>query len=307
MFNILKSFLILSISCCAVTEATAQQTYKLDNKQVLNIFQDSLRRLASKTYTSSNNPERFASNVHFIKTLVNALKEKDSFTYGFDSLKQISIVRSPDNAFRIFSWQVPEDGGTYRFFGAIQMKTSDGNLKLYPLIDGTENFKDLNEISDYKKWYGSRYYEIIPITSSSKPPYYVLLGWKGNNQKTSKKVMDVLSFEKAEPVFGKAVFEGPKSIPVKNRVIFEYNKLNSMTLRLDKNVSMIVFDHLAPFDPSMTGNFEYYGSDSSFDAYKVVGGKLKLVENIELKNDPNALDDFYIDPAIKNTPAPKKF
>lgn len=80
-----------------------------------------------------------------------------------------------------------------------------------------------------------------------------------------------------------------------------------MTLRMDKNENMIVFDHLAPFDPNMEGNFEYYASDSSFDGYRLIGGKLKLMENIELKNDPTDLDDFYVDPKMKNPPVVRKF
>ena len=116
----------------------------------------------------------------------------------------------------------------------------------------------------------------------------------------------MLSFEKDGPLFGKPVFEGLKGSTPKNRVVFEYNKLNSMTLTLDKSINMIVFDHLAPFSEDMVGNFEYYASDLSFDAYKVANGKLKLIENVELKNDPNNMDELYVDPKDKKTKAIKK-
>jgi hypothetical protein len=56
----------------------------------------------------------------------------------------------------------------------------------------------------------------------------------------------------------------------------------------------------------MEGNFEYYASDLSFDAYKILNGKLKLVENVELKNEPNVMDEFYTDPTDKNTKPIKK-
>jgi hypothetical protein len=307
MFKTLKLALILLIGCFAFTPIFAQHTFKTDNEAILLSYQDTLQKSAHLIYSAQTNADRVKENAHFVKTLVNALKITHSFQFEFDSLKQISILKSPDKTFRIFSWQVPQDDGTYRFFGAIQVPTSDGNLKLYPLIDQTENFKDPNEITDPKNWYGSRYYEIVPILDSGRPTSYVLLGWKGNNQKTSKKVLEVLSFPNGLPVFGKSIFMATKDTAVKNRIIFEYNKLNSMTLRLDKKAGMIVLDHLAPFNKDMEGNFEFYGSDSSFDGYKAVGGKLKLVENIELKNDPNSQDELYIDPAIKNTPALKKF
>lgn len=289
--------------CCAVGKLTAQHTFSFNNGPEMDKFQDSLLRLNEAAFNAGNNEQRFALNAQFIKTLVNSLKTHGSFSYPFDSLKKISVVKSADNSFRIFSWHLPVDDGTYRFFGSIQMATKDGKLKLYPLIDNTENIKDPNQVTNNKMWYGATYYEIVPVISSGKQPYYVLIGWKGNNTKTSKKVIDILSFVKEEPVFGKAVFSNNNS---KNRVIFEYNKLNSMTLKTDKNVGMIVFDHLTPFTPDLAGNFEFYASDLSFDAYKIVNGKLKLIENVELKNDPNAQDDLYADPADKkNQPARK--
>lgn len=303
MKAVFKPFLIVFLLSCAMTDVSAQLNPGTGNAITLGKYQDSLLRITRTLFTAPNNTDRFEQNARFIKTLVTALKTPSSFEFEFDSLQTISVVRSPDNAFRIFSWYVPTVEGTYRFFGAIQMASRDGKLKLYPLIDDTEHFKDLNQISTNKQWYGARYYEIVPLIVGGQNTSYVLLGWKGNTSKTSKKVIEVLSFSKDEPKFGKAIFQGPKDAPVKNRVVFEYNKLNSMTLRLDKKEQMIVFDHLAPFDPNMEGNFEYYASDSSFDGYRLVGDKLKLMENIELKNDPDAKDDLYIDPKPKVIPA----
>lgn len=304
----LKALVILFILCCAGTKLSAQHTFNLSNVSKLKTYQDSLQRISEATYNASNDQEQLLANAKFIKTLVAALKTPASFNYSFDSLKRISIMKSPDNSFRIFSWYLPHEDGTYRFFGSIQMQTKDGSLKMFPLIDDTENFKDVNQITSNKNWYGARYYQIIPIASNGRQPYYILLGWKGKNAKSSKKIIEVLSFDKTnQPVFGKAVIDGLKGQATKNRVVFEYNKLNTMTLNLDKTVGMIVFDHLAPLSPEMEGNFEFYASDLSFDAYKVTGGRLKLVENVEMKNEPNANDEYYADPKDKKNKAPKKF
>jgi hypothetical protein len=306
MYRVLTISFLAFLLCLASLKSPAQQL-PAGSTPTLQRFQDSLLRLSKAIYTSTNNRDRFEKNAAFVKTLVTALKVKGSFSFGFDSLQTISHVASPDQTFKIFSWFVPTDDGTYRFFGSIQMRTADGSLKLFPLIDGTENIKDTNAITDNKNWYGSRYYEIVPVTSSGKPTCYALLGWKGNNAKTTKKVIEILSFENTGPVFGKPVIEGPKGSVPKSRLIFEYNKLNSMTLKMDKAAGMIVLDHLAPINPDMTGNYEYYASDLSFDGYKLTLGKLKLVENIELKNEPNQKDDLYIDPKRKDIPAKSKF
>ncbi|TKC63546.1 hypothetical protein FBD94_04070 [Pedobacter hiemivivus] len=307
MIKALKPLILLFILCCAGTRLSAQHTFELSNVSRLKTYQDSLQRMSDATYNASNDQERLFANSQFIKTLVTALKTPASFNFPFDSLKRISVLKSPNNTLRIFSWYVPADDGSYRFYGAIQMATKDGKLKMFPLIDDTNNMKDVNQITGNKNWYGARYYQVIPIVMNGRAPYYILLGWKGNNAKTSKKVIDILSFDKADqPVFGKTIFDGLKGETIKNRIVFEYNKLNSMTLTLDRSVNMIVFDHLAPFSAEMQGNFEFYASDLSFDAYKIVGGRLKLVENVEMKNEPNAMDDFYIDPKDKQIKAEKK-
>lgn len=300
----LKALLPILISCCAVTTVTAQHTFPKANLSEFNTYQDSLIRISDSTFNSTSNESRFEQNAVFIKTLVNALKINGSFNYGFDSLKNISILKSPDNIFKIFSWQLPVDDGTYRFFGAIQLATKDGKLKLFPLIDETEQLSDANQVTDNKNWFGARYYEIVPVKGAGGT-YYALLGWKGNNQKTSKKVIEILSFVKDAPVFGKNVFD-QKTPKGRNRMIYEYNKLNTMTLKVDKQVGMIILDHLAPFTPDMEGNFEYYASDLSFDGYRIVGGRLRLVEDVELKNDPNDTDELYIDPKDKNITPIKK-
>lgn len=305
MLRMLKFLLFFGIcSMLSFIEASAQQPASL---AALTRDQDSLIRLSTALREAEENTVRFEKNGQFIKMLVNALKTPGSFNFKFDSLKNVSLVLSPDEMFRIFSWYVPTNEGGYRYYGAIQLNTKDGQLKLFPLIDDTDAFKDTNLISDNKKWYGARYYDIIPVVNSGRQTYYALLGWKGNTSKTTKKVIEVLSFNNGLPVFGKAIFEGIKGSPVQSRIVFEYHKLNSMTLRMDKSLNMIVFDHLVPFDPAMVGNFEYYASDSSFDGYRLLGGRLKLVENVEPKNDPDAKDDLYIDPKNKNIPVNKKF
>lgn len=305
MVKSLRSFFIMLAMCCAFIQIKAQHALKF-NTTVFDTYQDSLIRMSHEVFGSDNNKNRYEANTRMIRTLVNALKHPNSFAYGFDSLKDISVLKSPDKAFRIFSWQLPLEDGTYRYFGTIQMATADGKLKLYPLIDDTANFTDINQIGSNKNWYGARYYEIVPIIAPSKPKMYALLGWKGNSSKTTKKVIEVLSFDNDAVIFGKNLFDGPK-ITGKNRLVFEYNKMNSMTLTMDKSTNMIVYDHLAPISPEMVGNFEYYASDLSFDALRITNGRLKLVENVELKNDPSDQDELYIDPTNKNIPTVKKF
>ncbi|TDG36618.1 hypothetical protein EZJ43_08905 [Pedobacter changchengzhani] len=271
----------------------------------LNALQDSLIKISNLTLNAIGKEKKLAENARFVKTLIEALKLNNAYNYPFDSLKTVSVINSGDQSFRILSWYLPLDDGTYRFYGTIQMNTNGGALKLYPLIDQTENIINANQITDNQKWFGARYYEIIPVTAPGKLPYYVLLGWKGNNASTTKKVIEILAFDKDKVVFGAPVFDG-KLFKDTNRVIFEYNKQNAMMLKSDKKAGMIVYDHLVPFEESMVGKFEYYGSDLSFDGFKIIGGRLKHQENVDLKNEINGNDELYADPKKKLKPE-KKF
>jgi len=271
----------------------------------LNVFQDTLIKISSRVTAAQRDVQKLELNGSFVKTLVEALKVSNSFSYPFDSLKNVSIIKSPDQAFRVLSWYVLLENGTYRYYGAIQINTKSGPLKLYPLIDQTDNISDPNGITDNQKWFGARYYEIVPVTSGSRLPYYVLLGWKGNTPVTTKKVIDILTFDKDKLTFGAPVFDG-KELKGKNRIIFEYAKANAMTLKTDMKAGMIVFDHLASFDPEIKDKFEYFGSDGTFDGFKVIGGRLKLQEDIILNNDADSNDELYADPK-KNVKPIRKF
>ena len=306
MIKLLKCLSLISYLSCLCLFVNAQERRSINNQAPFNKFQDSLINISKRIVDAKENTSRFDANANFIKTLVQALQQPNSFEFPFDTLNMVSVLKSPDKAFKLYTWFVPTDEGGFRYFGAIQMPSKGGKLQLFPLIDDTLNFTDSNLVSAPKTWFGARYYEIVPI-NAGKEVYYALLGWKGNNQKTSSKVIEILSFSNGVPVFGKAIFEVEGELSGKNRLIFTYNKMNSMTLRFDKKVNMIVFDHLAPYDPAMAGNFEYYASDSSFDGYIISKGRFKLVEDIELNNEPDDQDALYIDPSRKDIPAKKKF
>lgn len=297
--KVIRFYILLIIGTLSLN-LKAQQS-----PNTLNVFQDTLIKISARVVAAQNDAQKLEINGGFVKTLVDALKVSNSFSYPFDSLKNVSVIKSPDQAFRILSWYVLLENGTYRYYGAVQMNTKSGPLKLYPLIDQTDNLGDPNVITNNQKWFGARYYEIVPVTSGNRLPYYVILGWKGNTQITTKKVIDILSFDKDNLTFGAPVFDG-KELKGKNRIIFEYAKSNAMTLKTDLKAGMIVFDHLASFDPEIKGKFEYYGSDGTFDGFKIIGGRLKLQEDITLNNDPNSSDELYADPK-KNVKPIRKF
>lgn len=291
-----RSIFVLGVLTFFLVNARAQSPDSRGRLQLLN-FQDTLKGLSFKMVNDSIEPERYNAGYKFIKTLVNALKVPNSFNFGFDSLRAISIQTSPDKRFRIFSWHVMNANGSYRYYGTVQMNNPGGKLQMFPLVDYTSSFKNAaDSITTNDKWYGAQYYHIISVLNNVPVPYYLLLGWKGNDVRSTKKVIEVLHFKDGKAYFGMPVFDGDKDNPTRKRAIFEYDRKASMVLNYDPKLSTIVFDHLAPPDEKLKGRFELYGPDFSYDGYRLVNGRWKLVEDIELKNLPTDQDENFNDP-----------
>ncbi len=265
------------------------------------IYEDSLKNLGLIFTSDSIQENRTQANYSFIKTLVNSLKEKNSFNYPFQFIQNyVSIKKSENNAFRIFSWFTQNDDGSYRYYGAIQMN-NPSKLDLYPLFDDTQNLLRTSAISDTtltpNHWYGAIYYHILPVLGI-KNPYYILFGWKGNSVESNSKIIETLYFENGKPTFGTPVLETtPQSNQFSKRVIFNYTKDASMMLRYSKDDKLIIFDHLVPQGNKSKGLTDYLAPDLSYDAYKFKFGRWIIQENLKLKNLPTVSDELFIDPA----------
>jgi hypothetical protein len=272
-----------------------------------------LKILCKKMY-SSKGESQMIFNQQLIQKFDSILSEPNSFEkYEFDSLKQyLSILRSPDNKFRIIHWHIEKSDGTFEYFGFLQSihteikktgfmrKTRTDIVQLYPLIDKSAEIKNPdNNISDNKKWFGMRYYRILHNKTKTKD-YYTLLGWDGNDKFSQKKIIDVLTFDKTGiPRFGADIFNYNKRFP--KRVIFEYSSTCSMSLKYNDRKDSIVFGHLAPIKPNLEGQYQYYCSDMSFDGFGFKKGKWNYGEDLNIVNEKDDKDKFYGDPHDRTT------
>ncbi|MBD1394730.1 hypothetical protein [Mucilaginibacter glaciei] len=290
----MKSF-FLALACFFICGVSfAQNPAGNQNTKQLNIYRDSLILLGKKFINDTVDLERKSANYAFIKTLVSALMVPNSFNYSFDSVKSVSVMNAPDNKFRIFSWHIMNQDGSYRFYGTIQMNNGD-KLLMYPLEDYSPLLKNPEDsVTDNHKWYGAQYYKITSAGNPAKP-YYVLLGWKGNTVKSTKKVIEVLSFgADNKPLLGMPVFDGNSK--TRKRIIFEYTRQASMLLRYIPGQQLIVFDHLSPPDKKMKDQPETFGPDLSYDGYQLKNGKWAFVENLDMRNIPEDRDAELVDP-----------
>src|SRR5437870_3258549 len=118
--------IITALLLCSI--CFAQHSDENARIKQLQVYEDSLKNLGNKFVNDDNDLERKNANYAFIKMLVGALKIPNSFLYPFDSVKSVSIVNSPDNRFRIITWPIVNEDGSYRFYGTIQINTG-GNLQ----------------------------------------------------------------------------------------------------------------------------------------------------------------------------------
>ena len=289
----LKRFSLLLITASFIgVNCFAQHSDESRNILMLRNYEDTLTSLGKQFVNDTIEKNRKDANYAFIKVLVSALKVPNSFLYPFDSVKSVGIINSPDNRFRIISWPILADDGTYRFYGAIQLNTG-GNLRMFPLSDYSPNLKNPEDsVTDNRKWFGAEYYRIIPVYSPKL--YYILLGWKGYTARSTKKVIDVLSFVNDKPVFGMAVFD--EKGKTHERVVFQYTRQSSMLLRYVPDQNLIVFDHLSPPDQKEKTQLDTYGPDLSYDGYREKNGKWVYVEDLDMRNIPDNHDAQYIDP-----------
>ncbi|MHB8206277.1 hypothetical protein [Mucilaginibacter sp.] len=286
----MKRLLVFIPLILFLSQSFAQHTNESSSISQLSMYQDSLANLGKVMINNDNELERQNANIMFVKTLVTALKVPNSFLFPFDSVKTASILNSPDNRFRIISWHVMNDDGSYRFYGAMQMNTG-GALKLFPLVDYSPLLEHPEDsVTDNRKWYGAQYYKIIRVTGDKS--YYVLLGWKGYTANSTKKVIEVLSFKNDKPVFGMEVFGTSKH----KRIIFQYTRQASMLLKYVPEQDLIVFDHLSAPDEKSKKNPETFGPDLSYDGYKLVNGRWKYEDNLDMRNVPDEHDSEFTDP-----------
>lgn len=234
-------------------------------------FERQVNGLMLRIKNSFDDKEKVALSAQVESLMDSVLQQKEIFTYAFDSLKFIGSVVSEDAKVRIFTWNLPFEDGTHKYFGKILYRYKRNSIELITLDDRSSQVKKPEqERLTAERWFGALYYRIIEHKSGHLT-YYTLLGFDLNDFLTNKKIVEVLWFDDQEQVhFGAPIFKNQNFR--QQRVIFEYSARATMGLKYDENMQMIIFDHLAPFKPTLKGQPEFYGPDFSYDGLKLERG-----------------------------------
>ncbi|HYE56541.1 MAG TPA: hypothetical protein VD996_16945 [Chitinophagaceae bacterium] len=300
--SFLRLFLLPGFALLLSFASFAQSGLSAAEKRELQKKEDTLKQLSQAIVFGKTAADRFRADSNFVRALVRTLRIKNSFYYPLDSVA-VSRLYSPDSAFRIFTWQVQKDAYVYLQKGAIQVRTNDGSLKLFPLHDVSMFIaRPWDTVTNREGWIGAIYYKIILKTHNNKK-YYTLLGFDDYSIGSNKKWMEVLTFnDKGEPVFG-----GPyinyksdtirKNAPVIARFNIEYKKEAKTFFNYDPELDLIVFDHLIS-ETNEPDRRDTYIPDGDFEAFKWQNGRWVHVDkvfNFQLKDGAFPVDEKLYD------------
>ena len=248
-------------------------------------YTDSLTILEKELFNEFSNimdiPEikRFEASENFYAHFLSSLDKPGSFEHPFDTLQHIGKIYSPDHRIRIYTWNIPAGIYDNLYYGIVQFYSPDTKkYHIVPLNRSDSLYKMKPQIS----WNGTLYYKIIE-TKHAGQKYYTLLGFDLNTILSNKKSIDVISIDNFDELYfcnNLLQFEGRMT----DRIVFEYNEKAVMSLQYNENLKMIVFDHLSPSKPSLTGQYEFYGPDFTYDGLKWEKGVWVFYSNISITN-----------------------
>ena len=268
--------------------SSAQKISAATRRELL-LKEDTLKTISRKMVFSEDAADRFRSDSTLVRTLIRALRTPNSFYFPFDSLN-ISKVYAPDSSFRIFTWQLKKDEYVILQKGAIQMNTSDGSLKLFPLFDNSMYTKKPNDsVRTRNNWIGAIYYKAIMKEHNGKR-YYTLIGFDDFNVNSNKKWMEVLHFnDQEEPVFGGPFIsfkEDTGKRPIQARYSIQYKKEAKTFFNYDPELDLIIIDHLVSESDEPEKQFTYV-PDGDYEAFKWKDGQWVHIDklfNVKLKD-----------------------
>jgi hypothetical protein len=286
----MKKLLLLTLLLVICVMGFTQQPFTKADLKFLQKKEDSLKVYSVKLLQGINDIDRFKADSSFTRMFVRALKTTNSFYYPFDSIESVSKLYAPDSSFRIYTWQMVLNDNVIRHHGAIQMRTADGLLKLFPLIDKSDIMQDISDsIGDNKGWVGAVYYRIIEKEKAGQK-IYTLLGYDENNIRSTKKIIEILQFVYGQPVFGDPIFSFEKDTAARrapvSRYVMEFKKDAGARLTYDDDMSMIIFEHLISETNEPKKKWTLVG-DGDYEGFKWVNGKWLHVEKVFTEVTPD--------------------
>ena len=205
-----------------------------------------------------------------------------AFEYEWSKLDKIGKLWSDDGIVRVFSWLYMASRNEYHYRAYIQVKKRRDSFEVFKLIPGDDEKITAHDFSQtIDQWHGKIYYGLVTKRFKRKT-FYTLIGADFNDIHTSIKTIEVIAIQRGKPVFRDDQFLLGGA--VQDRIVLEYSADLAASVRYNKELDMIVYDHLAPLHPIYTGNYQFYGPDGSYDGLTFEEGIWVQTEDVDARN-----------------------
>jgi len=285
MYKLVLILALLSFNSSAQVEA---DTAMIRIESELAVLLHNLRQ-------SKNDTERELHNLTFYEAMKMALRKPGVMDHPFSQLTTVSTIKSPDNVFRIFNWNIETDQLSHKHFCFVVKKGRGiGKNKVIEFREDKLTIPSEPSIQlSPGRWYGALYYKIIPVKKSGKT-FYTVLGFNGNTRSSNKKILEVFWFRGNSLKIGYPLFEASEhSDELKRRIFFEYSEKATVRVNFEAEIGKIVFNHLSPESENLKDFKEFYVPDLTYDAYYWKDGIWKYQKDIQVGNKTNNKIKIY--------------
>lgn len=233
--------------------------------------------------------ERKEAALQIRDALLSWMLDPAHFDTPLDSLPVVASAMPEDGAFRLLTWQANTDSGKASYYGLVVFKGSKQN-HLVPLNQSPTKIDELPyRLTKPDAWYGALYYQVI-ARKHKGDKVYTLLGYHQHSDSLQYKVVDVLQFGKygKNLRFGQVLFETPTWQDVRLpkrplRLLYQYSRKFTATLKYKAEEDKIIMDHLSPPDAAFKKRYSLYGPDFTYDALFWKDGKWNLEEGVQFQ------------------------
>lgn len=263
-----------------------------------------LARMGEEVLSRKPDSMRLPLHSEFKTRLDSLLKAHPDSLPALDSIRNLSVLHTPDTSVRIITWQYPFDNGAYKFYGYLQyFHPADSSWKIKKLQDHHKEIEEPENASlNPRQWYGALYYDLV-----ARDDFITLLGWNGYHDQMNQKVIEILHFdEEGAPVFGKKIFSEYNDSA--RRVILKYSNDVAISLKYDRILreikkpienrlmegyhteqvkqKLIYFNKLDPIQPMFEGDYRYYVPLSEkMQGFRFKNGRWFFIENLVILSE----------------------
>ena len=247
---------------------------------------------------ASTEEDRLALHGQLQGLWAEALSTGHAFDVAWGEWNNAVVDLGKDEARMIvFTWNVELDDRTQRYGGWVATAVPESALGYtFTMLnhDRDADPADAGRMHRHDRWHGGLYYSGI-LTYDRNTPVYTLLAWDGADALTTRKWVETVETRHGRVRFGAPRFDTPNGLV--KRVVLTYADAVQATLRVEEGLERIVFDHLAPEDPSFRGQYAFYGPTLNYDGLTWRKGRWYYSSDVAVKNGEDSSPREYRDPS----------